>query len=448
MSVRVRVAPSPTGFLHVGTAQSALYNWLFARKNNGKFFIRFEDTDKERSKKEFEEEMAKTLEWLGITSDEEITVVSNNLPRHQEMLAKLLTEGKAFYCHHSKDELETERKEQEEKKMPPRHVCSFKKDLRGKESGGIVRLDVDETSDRVIAFDDAIRGRLEFRQSLLGDFAIGRAADDPLYHFAVVVDDFDMQITHVLRGEDHISNTPKQILISEALGFPVPVFAHLPLLLGADRSKLSKRHGDTAVKNYLNDYLPEAIVNFLGCLGYTFSKEIMTKEEMVQEFDLAKVHKSGAIFDIKKLNWINSQWIKKLSPAEFKKVANLPDVPDAAVPLITERLERLSDAQTFSYLWEESEYETSLLKWKKGELSDAKQALEKVHQALKEIDFDKASIKNKLDELAGSDRGLIYWPLRVALSGQEKSPDPVELSMVLGKEETLRRVEKAIEKLN
>ncbi|MBX4189883.1 glutamate--tRNA ligase [Candidatus Parcubacteria bacterium] len=448
MSVRVRVAPSPTGFLHVGTAQSALYNWLFARHQGGKFFVRFEDTDKERSKKEFEEEMTQTLKWLKLDWDEEITVVSNNLPRHQEMLSKLLSEDKAFYCHHTKEELEAERKEQEEKKLPPRHVCGFKNNERGKEAGGIVRLKVDETSDRIIAFDDAIRGKVEFKQSLLGDFAIGRAADDPLYHFAVVVDDVDMKITHILRGEDHISNTPKHILIYEALGFSLPVFAHLPLLLGIDRSKLSKRHGDTAVANYMNDYLPEAIVNFLGCLGYTFSKEIISKEEMVQEFELAKVHKSGAIFDVQKLNWINSQWIKKLSPQEFKQKAGLPQIPDIVVPLITERLEKFSDAKEFSYLWQQPEYDPSLLKWKKGELSDAKSALEKVLESFKDISWDKETLKAKLDEIAGGDRGMVYWPLRAALSGKEKSPDPVELSLVLGKEEVIKRIDIAVKKLS
>src|SRR3989338_7965538 len=184
-------------------------------------------------------------------------------------------------------------------------------------------------------------------ESLLGDFAIARAVNDPLYHFAVAVDDADMEITHVLRGEDHISNTPKHILIYEALEFPVPLFAHLPLLLAADRSKLSKRHGDTAVLDYRKDYLPEAMINFLGSLSCTFSKEIISKEEMIEEFELGKVHKSGAIFDIKKLNWINAQYIRRLDSKTFEQLSNEHNIPEAAIPLITERLEKLSDVQNF-----------------------------------------------------------------------------------------------------
>ena len=238
MKIKVRVAPSPTGSLHIGTAQSALYNWLFARKSGGEFHLRIEDTDKERSTKESEENIIEALSWLGIQWDGEMTRSTDNRTRYQKLLQKLLDEGRAFYCHHSQEELEIERKAQEAAKQAPRHVCSHKNSEMGKKLGGIIRLAVDEKSDRMIIFDDAIRGRVEFKQSLLGDFSIGRAVDDALYHFAVVVDDVDMEITHVLRGEDHLSNTPKHILIYEALGFQIPIFAHLPLILAKDKSKM------------------------------------------------------------------------------------------------------------------------------------------------------------------------------------------------------------------
>ena len=204
MEVKTRIAPSPTGYLHIGTAQSALYNWLFAHKNGGKFLLRIEDTDKERSTKEYEQSIYDALKWLGIKWDEEPVIQSGNLSRHKEMLEKLLIESKAFYCHHTKEELEAERKQQENEKQAPRHLCKYKIDPKGKETGGIIRLAVDENSDRIIFFNDQVRGKVEFKQSLLGDFAIARAIDDPLYHFAVTVDDADMAITHVLRGEDHI----------------------------------------------------------------------------------------------------------------------------------------------------------------------------------------------------------------------------------------------------
>lgn len=450
MKVKVRVAPSPTGFLHIGTAQSALYNWLFARKNGGEFYLRIEDTDKDRSTKESEENIIDSLAWLGIQWDSKITRSSDNQPCYSELLQKLLDESKAFYCHHAKEELELERKEQELKKRAPLHTCAHKRSETGKKPGGIIRLAVDETSDRIIVFDDIIRGRIGFRQALLGDFSIGRTVDDALYHFAVVVDDADMQITHVLRGEDHLSNTPKHILIYEALGLPIPVFAHLPLILALDRSKMSKRHGATTVADYKKDYLPEAIINFLGAMSFTFSKEILTKEEMAQEFELSKVHKSGAVFDLKKLNWINSQYIKKLSPEEFKKISGMPEIPSVAVPLITERLEKLTDVQNFDYFWKEPEYDKELLKWKSSSPEDVKKSLEEVSEILLKSDLNRQDLlRESLDELGKkwSNRGLVYWPLRVALTGKEKSPDPVDILSVLGKEETIKRMGTAINKL-
>lgn len=443
MKIKVRLAPSPTGFLHIGTAQSALYNWLFARKNDGEFCLRIEDTDKERSTKEYEKSILDALEWLGLKWDGEVVRQSERTDKYKAGLERLFSEGKAFYCHHTKEELEAERKKQEDKKEAPIHVCSHKNETKGKQPGGIIRLAI---PNKTISFDDQIRGIVEFKTSLLGDFSIAKSADEPLYNFAVVVDDSDMEITHVIRGEDHISNTPKQILIYEALGKSTPQFAHLPLILASDRSKLSKRHGAVAVVDYKKDYLPEAIINFLGTLGFTFSKEIMTKEEMTEEFELSKIHKSGAIFDIKKLNWLNSQYIKKLSLEEFKKISGMLEIPDKAVPLITERLEKISDVHVFDYFWKEPEYDEELLKWKKATLENSVSALKEVGDVLEKVEFTKENIQKSLDDLGSKlgDRGLAYWPLRVALSGKEKSPDPIEIAVVLGKEKVTRRIKKAI----
>ena len=443
MKVKVRIAPSPTGFLHIGTAQSALYNWLFARKNKGEFCLRIEDTDKERSTKEYEQSILDALEWLGLKWDGDIVRQSERTGIYKNALEKLLDEGKAFYCHHTKEELDTERKEQEEKKEAPIHVCSHKNTGQSKQPGGIIRFDTASASGGITQFHDEIRGNIIFDTELFGDFSIAKSIDEPLYNFAAAVDDADMEISHVIRGEDHISNTPKQILIYKALGKAIPQFAHLPLILAPDRSKLSKRHGATSVIDYKKDYLPEALINFLGAMSHTFSKEILTKEEMVEEFELSKVHKSGAVFNIDKLNWFNSQYIKKLEPSKFLELTGI-DVSEKAVPLITERLEKLSDEKEFSYLWKEPDYPKELLKWKKFGFDDVKSSLEKTKKVI-----ESKNLRESLDNLAKEigDRGLVYWPLRVAVTGKEKSPDPVEIIDVIGKDKTLERIEAAIKKL-
>lgn len=446
MKVRVRLAPSPTGFLHVGTAQSALYNWLFARSQGGSFLLRIEDTDIERSTKEYEQSIIDALEWLGVRSDEPVVRQSERMASgvYKKHLDQLLESGKAFYCHHTKEELEEEQKKQNENKEPQRHVCEHKNSEPGKKAGGIIRLAVEG---KKVSFNDRIRGMIEWDSGLLGDFSIARDLDHPLYNFAVVVDDAEMQISHVIRGEDHISNTPKQILIYEALGISLPEFAHLPLILATDRSKLSKRHGATAVVDYKKDYLPEALANFLGSLSYTFSKEIISKEEMVGEFQLSKVHKSGAAFDIKKLNWLNSQWIKNLEPSKFLEITGIA-VSEKAVPIITERLEKISEVSQFSYLWEKPEYEPELLNWKDSSSEDVIKSLEGSRKILENIS-DMNELRPALDNLGEElrNRGLVYWPLRVALTGKDKSPDPVQIIDIIGKEKTLERIDEAIEKL-
>ena len=456
MKVKVRIAPSPTGFLHIGTAQSALYNWLFARKNGGEFHLRIEDTDKERSTKEYEQSILDALEWLGLKLDGEVVRQSGRMDKYRAELEKLLSIGKAFYCHHTKEQLEAERKLQEEGKLPPRHICTHKIAPEGKRPGGIIRLDI-EGKIGFTSFPDIIRGDISFATHLLGDFSIAKSLDDPLYNFAVVIDDADMEITHVIRGEDHISNTPKQLLIYEALGKTPPQFAHLPLILAPDRSKLSKRHGAVAVVDYKKDYLPEAIINFLGSMSFTFSKEILTKEEMMGEFELAKVHKSGAVFDIKKLNWINSQYTKNLSAEASRTVTGKSEIPDAAVPLIMQRLEKLSDINDFEYFWKRPQYLKELL-IKNYSSQDVKKSLQTTKDALEKFGFDKtkAELRGELDRLSEKvgDKGLVYWPLRVALTGKEKSPDPVDVMSGLlvsndktGQIEILQRIEDAIKKL-
>lgn len=450
MSVRVRIAPSPTGNLHIGTARAALFNWLFARKNGGEFILRIEDTDLERSDKKYEQNIVDGLKWLGLTWDGEIYRQSERLDIYKRYVKELFDSGKAFWCHHTKEELEAEKKGQMDRKEAPRHLCGHKNTDKGRQEGALLRLAINQGSDRKITFQDEIRGQVGWDERLLDDISLAKDFDTPLYNFAVVVDDIEMNITHVIRGEDHISNTPKQLLIYEALDKQPPVFAHLPLILGADRSKLSKRHGATSVIDYQKDYLPDALVNFMGFLGYTYSKEILTRNEMIRDFDLAKVHKSGAVFNIEKLNWLNSQYIKTLDLDAFKRLAGVPELPGQALPLVTERLEKLSDAGQFDYFWKMPEYDAELLHWKSETHEELIKSLKAVKNLLETFDFiSKDQLRSELDslgkELGG--RGLAYWPFRAALTGRDKSPDPVDVAFALGSQETLKRIEAALGKL-
>jgi len=454
------MAPSPTGYLHVGTARSALFNWFFARKNGGKFILRIEDTDIERSKKEYEDDIVSGLKWLGLNWDE-FYRQSDRLPIYATYLKKLFDQKKAFWCYHTEEELEEERKQQTEKKELPRHVCGYKNTFIENGRKGIIRLVVDENSSRKIKYTDAIKGDIEFEERLLGDFSIAKDSNTPLYNFAVVVDDYEMAITHVIRGEDHISNTPKQLLIQEALGIESPIYAHLPLLLGEDRSKLSKRNATVGLNDYHKlGYLPEAIVNFLSLLGWSpeeTDKEMMALTDIVGQFSLEKVHKSSAIFDIKKLNWLNARYLKTKNDDQFLDLA-MPHIEkhfgvqernfiSKFLPMMRERLEYLDQVREFHYFFEQPEYDQSLLIWKKTDKIGATKAIRMLKDILLETAWNRDNLKEKSDKLAidefAGDRGAVYWPLRVALSGEKFSPDPLDLALILGKEESLKRIEEA-----
>src|SRR3990167_7560174 len=277
--IKTRIAPSPTGDLHIGTARTALFNYLFTKQNNGKFIVRIEDTDKERSKKEFEDNILEELKWLGLDNDK-LYRQSERTDIYKKYIEKLLKEGRAYLS-----------KEESKAKM-------------GKQIE-VVRL---KNPNKKVEFDDIIRGKIEFDTTELGNFVIAKNINEPLYHLAVVVDDYEMEISHIIRGEDHISNTPRQILIQEALGFYTPMYAHLPLMLNADKSKMSKRAGDVAVSDsHKNGYLPEALINFMALLGWNpgTEKEIFSLAKLVKEFSIEKVRKSGAVFNVQRLDFIN-----------------------------------------------------------------------------------------------------------------------------------------------
>lgn len=438
MSVRTRIAPSPTGRLHIGTVRTALFNYLYAKHHGGVYAMRVEDTDRARSKPEFEAEIIEGLEWLGITHDEFVRQ-SERQERHTELLHTLIENDTAYIS-------------EEESKMEPGKVAK------------VVRL---RNPSRDVTFRDEVRGDITFHTGELGDFVIARAIDDPLYHFAVVVDDWDMNITHVIRGEDHISNTTRQILIQEALGAPRPIYAHLPLILAADRSKLSKRNGATSLIEYRDEgFLPEAIVNYLALLGWSpgGNEEHFSLAELAKLFDLDGVQKSGAVWDREKLLSVNQRWMRLLSDEEYLSrgaiEASDMDMLRKAVPLMKERARTFTEARELitgelSSLFEAPVLDRSVLVAKEpaerpGLTKTALTGLFELLGGLPEgVSADE--VKEHLMPFADAQeaegkggRGGALWPLRYALSGKERSPDPFTLVSLLGVHEARSRVESAL----
>ncbi len=446
MNVRVRMAPSPTGYMHIGTARTALFNWLFAKKNNGTLILRLEDTDTERSKPEFEKDVIEQFQWLGIAWDEGPFRQSERTALYERCLHKLLAEGHAYYCSCTKEELELQRQAMLEQGIPPRYqgTCRTKKIAPGPTT--VIRFMMPEKN---ISFTDLVRGKIEFNARLIGDFVIAKNSAAPLYNFAVVVDDADMDITHVIRGEDHIPNTPKQIALQEALGFKHPHYAHIPLILDPDRSKMSKRTSATALADFRREgYLPETIINFLALLGWhpQNDREIMSIEDIILAFDLDRVQKAGAIFSIEKLSWMNAQYIKKTHDAQILKHLNweLSEKNIRIIELLKPRAQTLRDFETLgAFFFHLPDYPATLLQWKAMEPDAIATSLQKTADL---ITHDRADDIPALAEHEG--RGEIFWPLRAALSGQKESPGPLELLHALGKEESLRRITVAREKLS
>lgn len=460
--VKTRLAPSPTGSLHVGTAHTALFNFLFARHFGGSFVIRVEDTDIERSKKEYEENILEGLAWLGITSDEPVTRQSERAEYYEALLKKLLSDGTIFYCTHSADELEAERQKLMAEGKSPHHKCSYRN--AGLDSG-VLRIKNDTAEP--IVFSDVVRGDISFDPVTFGDFVIAKNISSPLYNFAVAVDDHDMGITNVIRGEDHIANTPKQIMIQRLLGFAAPLYAHIPLLLGTDRSKLSKRHGATSVSEYRDQgYLSDALFNFLALLGWNpgTDQEIFSREELVAAFSLDRVQRSGAIFDTTKLDWMNSEYIKKVSshdliPLVTPFLSTLEDTYEkktdenymaSVIAVEQSRMKKLSDiSDKIDYFFHTPAYDIGLLTWKSQSTEETSRALEDARNLIDSwnvTEMTKEDIERILLEKAGAytDRGSFLWPLRVALSGKKNSPGPFEIISVLGKVNSLRHIDHAL----
>ena len=453
--VRVRFAPSPTGFLHVGNARTALFNWLFARQKGGTFILRVEDTDIERSAQEYEKRLVEDLGWLGLDWDEGPDVggklgpyrQSERLELYKKYSQELLEGGKAYHCFCPPDELEREREEALSLGRMPIYsgrcrsipLDEAKKRINAGEKAA-VRLKTPEQGN--ISYNDLIRGTLSFDLKLIGDPILVRSNGLPAYNYAVVIDDFFMKITHVIRGEDHISNTPRQLLVYQALSFSPPQFAHLPMVMGKDNTRLSKRHGATAVDQFEKQgYLSSALFNYLAFLGWAppEGKEVLTKSELVELFDLNKVGRSSAIFDYEKLSWINRQHIKKLTPAElakhaypYLKEANiLPDKMteahwkwlEKAVKSLVEGVDRFSQIPSaFSLLFD---FSPSAMDDEAKTLIKSEAAAKVIRlfkektQKLKEFSYELfVGITEEIKKETGYKGKALYHPLRVALTAR------------------------------
>ncbi len=430
--VVTRFPPSPTGFLHIGRVRTALFNFLFTRKNKGKMILRIEDTDKERSKKEYQTDIIESLKWLGIAYDDGPYRQSERSQIYKKYLKKMVDNGQAYIS----------------KEIPH-------------EKGGREEVIRFKNPNKKITFTDLIRGEITFDTIDLKDFVIARNMEDPLYHLAVVVDDFEMGVTHIVRGDDGISNTPRQILIQEAIGAPLPVYAHIPLILAPDKSKLSSRHGAIGVSEYRKEgYLPEALLNYLALLGWNpgTEQELFTIKELIEAFDISKIQKSGAIFNIEKLRWFNKKYIEKLDQKDFLAQATpfitpnvltspIPKLIPKLVPLLQEKISFFAQipelfANELSFINPLPAYDENKLNWK--EEKNTKTHLQKTIEIVSEInekDFTKEKIKEKIWPYAEEKgRGNVLWPMRYALSGQDRSPDPFIIADILGKKETLQRL--------
>lgn len=507
--VRVRVAPSPTGPLHIGVTRTALFNYLFAKKYQGSFILRIEDTDIERSKKEWEEDIIEGLKWLGIEWQEGPDIGGQYGPYrqsgrgeiYQKYIQKLLNEKKIYYCFCSKEELEAHRNYQMSIGEPPRYsgkcrdlsLQELKKNLDAKKSF-VLRF---KTPSEKVGFLDMLRGKIEVKTDAFGDMTVAKNLTTPLYNLACIIDDFEMKITHVIRGEDHISNTPKQILLAEALGIEPPKYLHLPLILGLDKAKLSKRHGARSVLEYKEEgYLPEAVVNFLALLGWNpgTPREIFSMNSLIQEFSIEGLQKGGAMLNPQKLTWINAFYIRQKSPEKLTELClfyligsglvepffGQEKYPPAyggelitqqfkiketteeisfnflkkVVGLYQERLKKLSEIVELTdfFFKKDLVYPEELLKWQKYSYKEIKETLDKLKKILtrlKPIEWTKENLERILMSEAEKigDRGKMLWPLRVALTGKKASAGPFEIAEILGKEKTLARIKEARKKL-
>jgi glutamyl-tRNA synthetase len=483
-SVRVRYAPSPTGIPHVGNIRTALFNWLFARHHDGEFIVRIEDTDVARTVDHAEGAILDSLKWLGMDWDEGPEIggefgpyyQSQRLDLYSEAAQRLLDQGSAYKCYCSPERLDAMRKEQQKRKLPPgydRRCRDLTNEQRGEyEAQGIipvVRFKMPVGGK--VAFEDLIRGEVVFDASTIDDFVILKSDGFPTYHLASVVDDTAMCISHVLRADEWLSSTPRHILLYEALGYKPPEFAHLPMILGPDKSKLSKRHGATSIIEYREQgYLSEAMINFLALLGWALDDktELMSRDELIRNFTIERVGKTGSIFNHDKLLWMNGVYMRKLSKEEFARQAmpfleqGLPESVERPVskeylvkiaPLIQERTRFLLEVAELTefFFIDELEYNSGLLAGKGLEKQKAIESLNMSKQRIENCPFDSQSLEEVLRPLAaelGIKTGILFGMLRVAVTGRIAAPPLFQTMEVLGKQRCLDRIDVALLKLS
>lgn len=464
MSVRVRFAPSPTGYLHIGGVRTALFNYLFARNNKGKFILRIEDTDRSRSTEESINAIIEGMKWLGLDWDEGPFRQTDRLNIYKECAEKLLSEGKAYYCYCTPEELEQRRKEALAKGAVPKYDGRCR-NLKEPPADRKPAIRFKTPKEGQIIVDDLIKDRVVFDNIQLDDLIIMRSDGIPTYNFTVVVDDAEMKITHVIRGDDHLNNTPRQVNIYHAIGYPIPKFGHLPMILGSDKTRLSKRHGATSIMAYKDmGYLPEAMINYLVRLGWSFKdQEIFSLEELIEKFSLESVGKAAAVFNPEKLLWLNSHYINAGDPNRLARllmpflinegiIKSEADVDIAylakAVTSLKERnrtlVELANSARYFltdDIKWDEKAVQKFLTPENKLILKELIERLKKV-EPFNHVEIEKAF--NELKDEKGLKLGQIAQPVRVAITGSTVSPGIFEVIEIIGKERIVKRVEKAI----
>ena len=461
MEIRTRFAPSPTGYLHVGGARTALYSWLYAKHNNGKFVLRIEDTDRERSTQPAIDAIIESMKWTGLNWDEGPFYQTKRFDRYNQVIDEMLEKGLAYKCYCTKERLEEVREEQQRAGVKPRYDGHCREDHseHSPDEPYCIRFKNPKTGK--VGFHDKIRGYIEFDNEELDDLVIRRTDGTPTYNFCVVIDDWDMGITHVIRGEDHINNTPRQINIYKALGAPVPEFAHVSMILGDDGTKLSKRHGAVSVMQYRDDgYLPEALINYLVRLGWGHgNQEIFTLDEMIEYFSLEAISKSASAFNTEKLLWVNSQYMKSLPPErvaeELKWHMDNQKIDISKGPSLTdlvlaqrERCKTLKEmAEVSRYFYEEYEdYEPKAAKkWFKD---NSVEALERSMANLVNVtDWDVENIEKAFKSVAEDMQvglGMVGMPLRLAITGCGVFPEMGITMKLVGKERSISRIQKTI----
>ncbi|MHB1231307.1 MAG: glutamate--tRNA ligase [Burkholderiales bacterium] len=452
--VRTRFAPSPTGYLHIGGARTALFSWAYARKHGGQFILRIEDTDLERSTDESVQAIFDGMAWLGLEYDEGPFFQMQRMPRYKQVIRQLLDAGHAYHCYCSKQELEAMREAQRAKGEKPRYDGRCRQRTTAVPGvNPVVRFKNPLDGDVII--DDLVKGRVVVGNKELDDLIIARGDGTPTYNFCVVVDDWDMEITHVIRGDDHLNNTPRQINILQALGAPLPQYAHVPMILGHDGERLSKRHGAVSVMQYFEEgYLPEALLNYLARLGWAHGdEEIFSLDQFVQWFELEAISKSAAKFDPEKLSWVNQQYLKAADNARLVELARPFMAQDCCDPahgpdtaqvfgLLKERvstLEELADAAVYFYRPIEAHADL-----RRQHLTAAvKPALEALTARLESVEWQRAALSALIKEICAA-HGLkmphVAMPLRIMITGEAQTPSIDAVMALIGREEVLRRL--------